>query len=178
MSWGSLVAGDESIATVSGEALAERNFRILARLRNQTRLASSSIAVVVNNETRLSTRTLGGECQNYLTVKTSGSSLAASQLFRVVRRVATAGASRNKVVWCCLPATPSTSLEDVPFPVASATLLEPEVGAPRSANVKIGSGPSSFSRHTTEAHNVVSDLDSLLSEISDTKGKAGTASSV
>jgi hypothetical protein len=146
ISWGSLVAGDEGIARVSGEAPAERILRILARLRYQTRLASSSIAVAVNNKTRLLTRTLGGEYQNYLRVKTSGSSLAASRLFRVVRYVAIVGASRNKVVWCCLPATISTSLEDVPFHVASATLLEPEVGAPRSANPKIESGLSSFSR--------------------------------
>jgi hypothetical protein len=62
ISWGSLVAGDEGVAGVSGKTLAERILRILARLRNQTRLASSSIAVVVNNRTRLSTRTLGGEC--------------------------------------------------------------------------------------------------------------------
>ena len=91
ISWGSLTAGDEGIAGVSGEALAERILLILARLRNQTCLANSSIAVVVNNRTRLSIRTLGSQRQDYLTVKTSGSSSSTSLLFRwsnVSRRAA------------------------------------------------------------------------------------------
>jgi hypothetical protein len=102
ISGGSLVAGDEGVVGVSGEALEEYMLRILARLRNQTRLASSSIASGKNG-TRLSRRTLGGECQDYLIVKMSGFSLTTSRLLDSGRPNALRQAGQvNLLFWCPL----------------------------------------------------------------------------
>lgn len=55
------MAGEELAAEVSGEEPQQNPFLILARLRYQMRIASSSTAAVVNNEMqRLNMESSGG----------------------------------------------------------------------------------------------------------------------